>query len=114
MASTYKAPDVPDEMVTPEFVRDELLACFESANKEFSEIMDQPVEDEDLGQQVRQFVTSVFSQCGVSFDSPTKAGMLTAIEECKANAEKMMGPRGSDIIKEHYGEMTKLLDRLPG
>jgi hypothetical protein len=111
---TYKAPDIPAKSVTPTLVRDELLLCFESANKEFSEILNQPVGDEALKQQVRQFVTSVFSKCGVSFENPTKAGILTAIEECKRNAEAMMGPRGSEIIKEHYEEMTTLLDKLPG
>lgn len=114
MAEAYRAPDVPAESVTPAFVRDELLTCFESANRAFSKILDQPVGDEALKQQVRQFVTSVFDKCGVSFENPTKAGILTAIEECKRNAEAMMGPRGSGIIKEHYEEMMKLLDKLPG
>ncbi|MDG6961407.1 MAG: hypothetical protein JRN25_03835 [Nitrososphaerota archaeon] len=113
MGETYKAPDVPAESVTPSFVRDELLACFESANREFSRILDQPVGDEALKQQVRQFVTSVFSRCGVSFEDPTKAGIMTAIEECKKNAEDMMGPKGSDIIRDHYEEMMKLLEKLP-
>jgi len=114
MTATYRAPDVAAESVTPAFVRDELLTCFESANREFAEILNQPVADEALKQQVRQFVTTVFGKCGVSFDNPTKAGILTAIEECKRNAEAMMGPKGSGIIKEHYEEMSKLLEKLPG
>jgi hypothetical protein len=113
MTATYKAPDLPEGSVTPELVRDELLACFGSANKEFAKIMDQPVGDEDLKRQVREFVTSVFGRCGVSFDNPTKAGIVTAVEECKRNAEAMMGPRGADVIREHYAEMTKLLEKLP-
>lgn len=114
MGSTYKAPDIPAEDVTPALVRDELLTCFESANREFSKVLNQPVGDEALKRQVREFVTSVFSSCGVSFDDPTKAGILTSIEACKKNAETMMGPKGSDIIKEHYEEMMKLLEKLPG
>ena len=114
MNETYRAPDVAGKKVTTALVRDELLKCFESANREFYEILDQPVGDEVLKQQVRQFVTGVFSKCGVSFDRPTKAGIMTAIEECKRNAESMMGSKGASIIEGHYEEMTKLLNRLPG
>ena len=109
----YTAPKVPDEKVTPVFVRDELLKCFESANGEFMGLMHQPVTDEQLRQQVRQFVEGVFTQCGASYVSPTKEGIVTAIGQCKANAEKMMGTQGADIIDHHYTEMMKLVDRLP-
>jgi hypothetical protein len=111
---SYKAPNVPDSQVTPKFVRDELLLCFESANREFAEIMKQPVTSEQLKQQVRQFVTGVFANCGISFNDPTKSGIMTAIEQCKSNAEAMMGPAGADVIRHHYGEMMKLVQRLPG
>ena len=113
MTGTYKAPDVPSSQVSPEFVRDELLRCFESANREFVTLLNQPVTDEMLKAQVKQFVEGVFSQCGVSYTAPTKPGILTAIAECKANAEKMMGERGVDIINHHYAEMMKLVNRLP-
>lgn len=111
--ATYKAPMVPDSMVTPTFVRDELLRCFESANGEFMRIINQPVTSEVLKQQVRQFVTTVFANCGVSFENPNKQGIVTAIEQCKSNAEAMMGPRGADVIRHHYDEMSKLVQRLP-
>ena len=113
MSLTYKAPDVPDERITPEFVREELLLCFESANREFARVLNQPVADQALKEQVKQFVTQVFSQCGVSYASPTKQGMLTAIAACKSNAAAMMGPKGSQIIQHHYEEMMKLVNRLP-
>jgi len=113
MPQTYIAPNVPQSRITPVFVRDELLTCFESANREFFRILNQPVTDEALKQQVRQFVTSVFAQCNVSFENPTRLGIETAIAECKRNAESMMGPKGSDIIRHHYDEMMKLVSRLP-
>ena len=113
MTQTYKAPDVPKEKVTPEFVRDELLRCFESANKEFMTVLNQPVTDEQLRQQVRQFVEGVFVNCGASYSDPTRDGILTAINQCKSNAEKMMGPQGASIIEHHYDEMMKLVNRLP-
>ena len=113
MTGTYRAPDVPNEQVTGEFVRDELLRCFESANKEFLTLLKQPVVDEALKVQVKQFVEGVFQSCGVSYADPTKTGILTAIGQCKSNAEKMMGPQGAEIINHHYDEMMKLVNRLP-
>ena len=114
MEPAYAAPEVPDEKVTPVFVRDELLKCFESANGEFADLMHQPITDEQLKQQVKGFVEGVFSQCGVSYVSPTKEGILTAISQCRANAEKMIGTRGEAIIDHHYSEMMKLVERLQG
>jgi len=32
--------------------------------------------------------------------------------QCKANAERMMGPQGTEIIEHHYGEMMKLVSKL--
>ena len=109
----YQAPNVSDDELSTEFVRDELLRCFESANREFFRILNQSVTDEALRAQVRQFVTGVFSQCGVSFENPTTAGILTTIEQCKRNAEQMMGAQGADVIRHHYAEMMKLVSRLP-
>ena len=113
MTGTYKAPDIPTSQITGELVRDELLRCFESANKEFFTLLNQPVTDEALKTQVKQFVEGVFQSCGVSYTEPTKMGIRTAINQCKSNAEKMMGPKGADIINHHYTEMMKLVDRLP-
>src|SRR3989454_8900379 len=112
MTQTYKAPDVPSDRVTLEFVRDELLSCYESANREFATLLNQPVTDEQLKQLVKQFVESVFVNCGASYTDPTKEGIFTAMNQCRTNAEKMMGPRGAGIIQHHYDEMMKLVDRL--
>jgi hypothetical protein len=110
--SGYRAPDVDDEDLTTEFVRDELLRCFESANREFYEILGQPATEAQVREQVNAFVTGVFRQCGVSFEDPTKEGIVTAIEQCKSNAERMMGNKGADVIRHHYAEMMKLVSRL--
>jgi len=112
MTGTYVAPDIPADRVTPELVRDELLKCFGSANGEFARMLNQPVTDEQLRVQVKTFVEGVFSQCGVSYVSPTKEGIVTAISECRRNAEQMMGPKGADVINHHYAEMMKLVDKL--
>jgi len=113
MPGTYEAPEIPTSQITGELVRDELLRCFESANREFFILLNQPVTDEALKTQVKQFVEGVFQSCGVSYTEPTKTGILTAINQCKSNAEKMMGPKGTDIINHHYAEMMKLVSRLP-
>ena len=63
--------------------------------------------------QVRQFVDGVFQKCGVSYENPTKQGIQTAIDQCKKNAEAMMGPQGQAIIRHHYDEMIKLVQKLP-
>jgi hypothetical protein len=34
------------------------------------------------------------------------------MNQCRTNAEKMMGPQGAGIIEHHYDEMMKLVDRL--
>ena len=114
MPGGYKAPDLPKEKVTPVLVREELLKCFESANREFMHVLNQPTNDEALKVQVRQFVTGTFQSCGASFDQPTKDGIVTAIGQCKANAEAMMGQKGVEIIRHHYDEMMKLVNKLPG
>jgi hypothetical protein len=108
----YRAPDVDAQDVTAEFVRDELLRCFESANREFFDILGQPATEDQVREQVQAFVTGVFQQCGVSFENPTKEGILTAIDQCKSNAEQMMGDQGANVIRHHYAEMMKLVDRL--
>jgi len=112
MAGQYKAPNIPIGKVTPTLVRDELLRCFESANKEFMHVLNQPTNDEALRAQVRQFVTGSFQSCGASFDQPTKEGIVSAIGQCKSNAEAMMGQKGADIIRHHYDEMMKLVVKL--
>ena len=114
MKPGYTAPKVAEGEVTPAFVRDELLKCFESANGEFAELMHQPVTDEQLKAQVKSFVEGVFSQCGTDYVAPTKEGILTAISQCRGKAEQMMGAGGAEIIVRHYSEMRKLGDRLPG
>jgi len=71
-------------------------------------------DDQALKAQVRQFVTGSFQSCGASFDQPTKDGIVSAIGQCKSNAEAMMGQKGTDIIRHHYNEMMKLVNKLPG
>ena len=111
--NTYLAPKLEPRQVDLVVVRDELLKCFESANREFFEILHHLANDDDqIKQQTRQFLITVFQSCGVSFDNPSKEGIITAIEQCKKNAEGMMGEKGTQIIDHHYIEIMKLVNKL--
>jgi hypothetical protein len=112
VSQSSRAPNLADAEVAPKFVRDEPLTCFERANKEFARILGQPVTDEQLKQQAREFVQGTLSQCGVSYVNPTKQGIMLAISECKANAERMIGHQGAKVIQHHYEEVMKLVSRL--
>jgi hypothetical protein len=111
-ATSYVAPELPQNQINPAIVRDELLKCFESANREFVNITNQPATEEQIKQQTRQFLTTAFQSCGVSFENPSKEGIITAIEQCKRNAETMMGQNAREIIAHHYNEMMKLVSKL--
>ncbi len=60
MTATYKAPNIPADSITPVVVRDELLKCFESANREFARLINQSATEEALRIQVKRFVDEVF------------------------------------------------------
>lgn len=75
-------------------------------------VLNQSVTDGQIKQQVQQFVTEVFHNCGLDFENPRKEGIVTAIEQCKKSAESMMGTRGNEIIQHHYKEMMKLVEKL--
>jgi hypothetical protein len=75
--------------------------------------LNQPVNNQVLKDQIRRVVVTIFADCGVSYRNPTKKGILEAIGKCKANAEEMMGSQGRRIIKHHYKEIMKLVNRLP-
>ena len=36
------------------------------------------------------------------------------MDQCRRNAEAMMGDRGAEVIRHHYDEMLSLVTRLPG
>lgn len=112
--TTYKAPENPQGVdVTPSFVRDEMITCFESANREFLRLLNQPIDNDILKSQVRKFMTTVFANCGSSYWDPTKESILEAITQCKVTAEETMGAEGKEIIRHHYEEIMKLVNRLP-
>ena len=81
--------------MTPTLVRDELLKCFESANKEFMHVFNQPTNDEALKAQVQAVRDGLFPELrGELRPARPRQGIVTAIGQCKSNAEAMMGPKG--------------------
>ncbi len=83
-----------------------------SANREFLKSLNQPIDSDILKSQVRKFVTTVFANRGSNYWNPTKEGILEAITQCKVTAEEMMGAEGKEIIRHHYKEIIKLVNRL--
>jgi hypothetical protein len=112
--TAYKAPEnLRGVVITPSFVRDEMIACFESANREFLELLNQTIDSDILRSQIRKFVITVFANCGSSYWNPTKESIVEAITQCKVTAEEKMGAEGKEIIRHHYEEIMKLVSRLP-
>jgi hypothetical protein len=102
--TTYKAPENPHGVdVTPSFVRDEIIACFESANREFLRLLNLPIDNEILKSQVRKFVTTVFANCGSSYWDPTKESILEA-----SNHSMQGNCRGNDGYRRKGSHKTPL------
>ena len=113
MAGGYIAPEISDSEITPIFVRSELLRCLEITYSDLLNIMNLDLEETVIRDRVLQFVTTIFQDCEVSFDQPTKLGLLKAIEECKRRAERMMGPVGREVIDSLSQQMMKLVEKIP-
>ncbi|MCL5099871.1 MAG: hypothetical protein M1158_01985 [Candidatus Marsarchaeota archaeon] len=90
-----------------------LINCFETANKEINEALGQNVPERELKARVRIFVGDAFRKCDVDVNNPSKDGLRKAMELCRLNTEKMLGPKAGPIIKKHYAEMSEIIEKLP-
>ena len=113
MIGGYTAPEVSDSNITPIFVRSELLRCLEVTYSDLLNIMNLDLEEKDVRDRVLQFVKVIFQDCNVSFDDPTKQGLLKAIDECKKRAVLMMGPVGLEVIDSLSQQMVQLVEKIP-
>ena len=100
------------EHVDPAVVTERLINCFETANREIKEALNQKVPEGELKARVKLFVGDAFRKCDVDVHNPTKKSLRAAMEMCKVNTEKMLGPKAEGIIKKHYKEMSEIIDRL--
>jgi len=113
MIGGYTAPEVSDTTITPIFVRSELLRCLEVTYSDLLNLMNLELEETVVRDRVLQFVTVIFQDCNVSFDDPTKQGLLKAIDECKKRAVLMMGPVGLEVIDSLSQQMVQLVEKIP-
>lgn len=97
----------------PKVAVDRLVTCFESANREINEALNQKVPESELKARVKVFVSDAFKKCDVDVSNPNKEGLRAAMELCKVNTEKMLGPKAEAIIKKHYAEMSGIIEQLP-
>ena len=100
--------------VTPKAAVGRLISCFETANKEINEALHQDIPEAELKARVKLFVGDAFRKCNVDINNPTKEGLKEAMQLCKINTEKMLGPKAELIVKKHYKEMSEIIERLPG
>ncbi len=111
---SYKAPQTLQKRdITPSFIREELIKCIESANREFAESLNRPISNRVLKDQVREHLIAVFANCNTSYRNPTREGIIGVIGRCKTNAEEIMGTQGKEILEQHYKEIMKLVNQLP-
>ncbi len=101
------------EEVTPKVALKRLINCFEAANMEINEALDQKVPESELKARVKLFVGDAFKKCDVDIKNPDKEGLNEAMELCRINTEKMLGKDASRIISKRYKEMSDIISKLP-
>ena len=99
--------------IKPEVAVERLINCFETANVEINKALGQEIPKKELRARVKLFVGDAFRKCNVDIKNPTKEGLKEAMNLCKINTEKMLGPRAEPIIKKHYAEMSEIIEKLP-
>ncbi|MEM0154692.1 MAG: hypothetical protein QW814_02555 [Methanothrix sp.] len=99
--------------ITPDVAVERLINCFETANEEINKALNQKIPKKELEARVKLFVGDAFRKCNVDINNPTKEGLKQAMNLCKINTEKMLGPKAEPIIKKHYKEMSEIIEKLP-
>ena len=104
MTKTYGIDD--SKTPTPLMVRDAIVECFFKAHCEASSLSD----DESINRAYcQENVKKAFASTGGDFDKPTKESIMKAMEGL---AEFAKGFRNQTVIKKHYGEIMKLVEKL--
>jgi len=99
--------------IKPKVAVKRLINCFETANREINEALNQKVPERELKARVRLFVGDAFRKCNVDVNNPTKEGLKEAMELCRLNTRKMLGEKAEPIIRKHYKEMSEIIEKLP-
>ena len=93
--------------ITSLMVRDAMVECFRRAHCE-----DTGVDSSEEGVNAsycREIVEKAFIDTGVDFEKPTKEGIMKVMGELSKFSEKF---RNQEIIKKHYNEIMKLVNKL--
>jgi hypothetical protein len=103
------------EKVTPAMVRDAIIRCFTAAHKEaLSELNKEKAfksESERKGFeaiQINLIVKYAFEDMKADFDNPKKEDIVRVIEELARFASRFRKP---EIIKRHYNEIKRLIEK---
>ncbi|MBA4372027.1 MAG: hypothetical protein C0402_04110 [Thermodesulfovibrio sp.] len=100
--------------LNPVKARDLIVKCFFEAQKEtFARIkqdMGGSTSDKDLMNNVLASIKMVFREVGSDFESPTKEGIMKAVETLAKKAGSWGTP--PDIIEFHKGQIMKVLGYL--
>ncbi|MEI7620697.1 MAG: hypothetical protein WCJ57_03975 [Candidatus Falkowbacteria bacterium] len=93
--------------VTPIMVRDAIVECFFKAHCADSGLgSDDP---NSVKKYCAELVVGAFTKTGGDFDNPTKDSIFKVLGQLAEFAKNFRDP---SIIKEHYNEIMKLVERL--
>ena len=102
--------------VTPVMVRDAIIRCFLAAHKEVLEMMkeyyafgSQKEFKEMKKLEVELLIKKYFAETGGNFDNPTKEEIIKVLDKLAEYAKNFRSP---EVIKKHYGEIMRLVNKL--
>jgi hypothetical protein len=101
--------------VTPAMVRDAIIKCFSEAHQEALDELnkekgfDSESEKESFKNiQISLIVKYTFDDVNADFDNPKKEDIVKVVEELAKFSSKFRKP---EIIKKHYNEIMKLVEK---
>lgn len=96
-----------DAPITPLVVRDAISECFYQAHCSDSGLgSDDP---ETVRKYCHDLVVEAFAKTGGDYNSPSKDSILKVLGQLAFFAKNFRDPK---VIKEHYNEIMRLVDRL--
>lgn len=109
-------PLKPGEKLTAVFVRDELIECFFTSQKEIlalaAQAMHRGGSDAEIRGNVTQIIRMAFQEVGGSFDEPTKASILQVMEVLRRKSTAT--GKAAEIVEYHARQMMELVQQLAG
>ena len=106
-----------EKPITPENVRDAVVACFTKAHSEVLEQqmseLAQTLSTEEFEKikklSVSDMTRSYFGEVGGDFENPTKESIIAVCDKLAEFAKQYRSP---EVIKKHYGEIMQLVNKL--